>query len=77
MMKNRYFASEKQVHDGWCELFQMVNYHLPKGVRLMEEDQRPFFTVLTVYGVWVNSYEIGLLPGPKDLQLLTNHFFHT
>ncbi len=43
-MQSDWFKTDDQIRDGWRELYQLLNYHMPKGVRLQDTDQVPFFT---------------------------------
>ena len=38
------FDTEGKILSGWRELYQLLNYHMPKGVRLQDDDQLPFYT---------------------------------
>lgn len=43
-MESRWFQTDAQIQEGWRELYHLLNYHMPKGVRLMDQEQQPFFT---------------------------------
>lgn len=43
-MHNHFFKTDLQIRDGWRELYHLLSYHMHKGVRLMPEEQQPFFT---------------------------------